>query len=376
MRASELRSIDEAQLSDGTRVLLRLDLNIPCRNGVVQNDYRIKRVFPTLRKLAKSRCRTTILSHLGADVGETLRPVFEYLKKSFSISFAPDLASGEQQAALISDGNFLLIENIRRESGEMENDETFAKRLSTLWHLYINDAFAVSHRAHASVVGVSKFLPSFAGFLVLDEVRELSISFDPPRPALFILGGAKFETKLPLLLKFLDRYDRAFVGGALANDIFKARGVVIGSSLVSTHALNLKVISERTNLRTPLDFVVQRGERHFIAEALGVSEGDRIVDSGPKTGEFLHELVNQSKFVLWNGPLGEYQKGFAAHTEELAKIIADGAAHSIVGGGDTITAIEKLGLFDRFGFVSTGGGAMLEFLANETLVGLEVLKKS
>src|SRR3989338_6796890 len=336
MRASELRSIDEAQLSDGTRVLLRLDLNIPCRNGVVQNDYRIKRVFPTLRKLAKSRCRTTILSHLGADVGETLRPVFEYLKKSFSISFAPDLASGEQQAALISDGNFLLIENIRRESGEMENDETFAKRLSTLGHLYINDAFAVSHRAHASVAGGSNFLPSFAGFLVLDEVRELSISFDPPRPALFILGGAKFETKLPLLLKFLDRYDRVFVGGALANDIFHAMGLEVGTSLVSTIAPNLSTIINRPNLRIPLDVLVQREWEEHALEPEKVKMSDRIVDAGLKTVMLLEQFVSESSFVLWNGPLGVYQEGFVVGTHQFAKAMIRSKAISVVGGGDTI----------------------------------------
>jgi len=376
MQASELRSIDAAPLKRGTRVLLRLDLNVPCRDGAVYDDYRITRSMPTMKRVSEAGCRTVIVSHLDPESSSTLRPVFEYLKRSFSMAFAPALSDAEAMSKDIPDGGFLLVEDIRREAGEKENDPVLAKRLAALADIFISDAFAVSHRSHASVVGVPKLLPSFAGLLIAEEITQLSVALHPPAPSLFVLGGAKFETKLPLLLKFLDRYTRVFVGGALSNDIFHAMKLPVGSSLVSPLAPDLSTIIGRPNLRTPIDVTVDRGGVSLVVKPELVEEGDRIVDAGPKTASLLEEFADESVFALWNGPLGEYQNGHSEQTVAFARAMAGSGARSVVGGGDTVASIEKLGVMDKFNFVSTGGGAMLEFLAKETLPGLEALKES
>lgn len=376
MTFNDLKSIDEAPLTKGKRVLLRLDLNVPCRDGRVYDDYRIKRSLQTVKRLSDSGCRTVIVSHIDPESGDSLRPVFEYLKDVIPVAFAESLPAAETKAAKIADGSFLLIEDIRREKGEKTNDPELAKRLAVLGDLYVNDAFAVSHRKHASIVGVPKLLPAYAGLLIIEEVKNLSTAFDPPPPSLFVLGGAKFETKLPLLMKFLDRYTRVFVGGALSNDIFAAMGLQVGTSLISPLAPDLSTIAGKANLRTPIDVIVQRGEVAMTLKPEGLSPQDRIVDAGEKTGQLLEEFADESQFVLWNGPLGEYQNGFDAQTKSFARSIAGSGAKSVIGGGDTVAAVERQGLLDHFTFVSTGGGAMLEFLGQETLPGLEALAKS
>jgi len=369
------KSLAEANLLPGSKVIARVDFNVPCVEGKVANDYRIKRVLPTLELLMKAGCKTVLISHLDRDSGDSLLPVAEYLSEWIPIEFAASLAEAEIKSPGLSEGTFLLIENIRKESGERENDEVFAQRLSKLGDFFVNDAFAVSHRTHASVTGIPKFLPSFAGLLLVEEIEHLVPALNPPQSALFVLGGAKFETKLPLLMKFLKRYTRVFVGGALANDIFQAMGLEVGASLVSPMAPDLGAIINQPNLRIPLDVAIERGGTVSFVEPPSVSPVDRIVDLGPKTGELLEQFASESEFILWNGPLGVYQEGRVVGTQSFAKAVARNPGKSVVGGGDTIAAIEKLGLMEKFGFVSTGGGAMLEFLANETLPGIEALKK-
>ncbi len=374
MAKNELKPIKDAKLSRGMQVVLRLDLNVPCMNNVVQNDFRIKRILPTLEMLKEAGCKTVIISHIDADSGNTLAPIAKYLSSNFFVVFAESLDAGEKLAAQISEGGFVLVENIRRELGEMENGENFSRRLAALGDIYVNDAFAVSHREHASIVGVPKILPSYIGTLFEEEIKQLSLAFLPERPALFVLGGAKFETKLPLLLKLLNRYDRVFVGGALANDIFRTMGLEVGESLVSPIAADLKTIVNNPNLRIPLDVVVKRDGATETVSPEAVRTSDYIVDLGIKTVELLEQFASESKFILWNGPLGLYQDEFMTGTEQFAKSVARSGARSIIGGGDTIAAVEKLGLSEKFSFISTGGGAMLEFLANETLPGIEALK--
>ena len=375
MQANKLPSLLDAPLSAGTRVLLALDLNVSCKDGKVTDTFRIEKVLPTLEYLSKKGCRTMIISHMGSDGSRTLAPIAEFLKKTFKILFANSLSEAREMSATLSNGEFLLLENIRREAGEMANDPELAKRLASLADIYVNEAFSVSHRAHSSLVGVPKLLPSFAGFQFIEEVEKLSTALKPIHPSLFVLGGAKFETKLPLLMKFLNRYDRVFVGGALANDLFRAMGVSVGDSLVSERTLDLKVVTENPSVRLPLDFLVQKGPVTVVTPPEALGKGERVVDSGPKTAEFLAELAAESKFILWNGPLGEFERGFSERTLAFARAVAESGAHSIVGGGDTISAIQSLNMLEKFDFVSTGGGAMLDFLANETLPGIEALKK-
>ncbi len=370
----DLAQIVDAPLWEGTNVLLRLDLNVPCQGGRVVNDYRIKRALPTLQFLIERKCKTVIVSHIESEGNDTLLPIFDYLKERCAISFARTLDEAQRVKDGLAAGGVLLLENIRQESGEKKNDPLLARRLAALADVYISDAFAALHRAHASIVGVPRLLPSFAGFLVLDEVRHLSIALTPPRPAAFIIGGGKIETKLPLVSKFLDSYDQVFVGGALANDIFRAQGLSIGGSLVSSMPIDNAIV-HKPNLSIPSDVTISDGTKSALVDLSPLAPSARITDAGPQTNNFLATLVNKSAFVLWNGPLGEYEKGFSESTDFLARAIATSGATSVLGGGDTIAAVEKLGLLDRFGFVSTGGGAMLEFLDKETLPGLEVLRK-
>ncbi|HEY4496269.1 MAG TPA: phosphoglycerate kinase [Candidatus Paceibacterota bacterium] len=356
----------------GKKVLLRLDLNVPIKDDKVVDDFRIRKILPTLELLHYAGARTIILSHLEGKGGDSLRPVWQELIKKFTVSFSADLSELAKNAGDLEDGNFTLLENLRVNVGEKANDENFAKKLASFGEIFVNEAFAVSHRAHASIVGLPKLLPSFAGPLFAEEVRELSGALKPDRPALFILGGAKFETKLPLLKKFISLYDLVFVGGALANDFFKAQGFNIGSSLVSKTSLNLASLVE-SNLHLPNDAIVRNAVAISTKALDKISQGEKIVDAGPNTVEILRKLVSRVQFILWNGPLGEYEAGFDNGTKNLATLIAQSQAKSVVGGGDTVTAITALGLEDKFSFVSTGGGAMLDFLANETLPGLQSL---
>jgi phosphoglycerate kinase len=267
-----------------------------------------------------------------------------------------------------------LLENLRFDEGEKKNDPKFAKALASLGDIYVNDAFSVSHRSHASVVGIPALLPSYAGFQLEREVTNLSKAFSPSHPFLFILGGAKFDTKLPLLSKFIKIADWVFVGGALATDIFKAKGYEVGKSFVSEGDFGLDEYKDNQNLLLPIDLVNQDKK---IVKPENFGKEDSSMDCGPETITMLKEKINSAKMILWNGPLGVYEKGFRDGTLGLAKAIADNHGRgliSLVGGGDTVAAIAENNDDDKFTFVSTAGGAMLDFLANGTLPGIDVLQ--
>lgn len=351
------KTLGEVPLARGTRVLLTSDLNVPLVDGEVADAYRITRARRTLDFLRERGARTLLVSH-RSDTSETLRPVFAYLKKELPIVFADTLAEAQALLTEAPEGSFVLLENIRRFPGEIENSEAFARDLASLAEVYVNEAFSASHRAHASIIGVPRILPHYAGFLFAEEVAHLSRAFTPPHPALVIIGGAKFETKLPLVKKFLDIADSVFICGALANDVFKARGDEVGRSLTSSVPIPEEIV-RHLKLRVPPDVV---------------RVGERIVDAGAESIAELGTLIRAARFVLWNGPLGEYQSGRYESTEAVARMIAESKAESIIGGGDTLAVVSRLGLLERFSFVSTGGGAMLQFLADGTLQGLEALR--
>jgi phosphoglycerate kinase len=283
----------------------------------------------------------------------------------------------------MKDRDVLLFENLRINEGEKNppagGDDGFAKKLSQMADIYVNDAFSVSHRAHASIVGVPKFLPSYGGPLLRKEIENLSKAFNPERPFVFILGGAKFDTKLPIIKKYIQKADNIFVGGALANNFFRAMGVQTGTSLVAEGDFGEKEMLESKSLKNPVDVTVKgSGNDLHFKNLEEISKDDYIGDVGPKTIELLKEITKDAKTIVWNGPLGNFEAGFNDKTEQLAEIIAE-LSHSngcttIIGGGDTISSIQKLGILDKFSFVSTGGGAMLDFLVEETLVGIEALK--
>ena len=381
-----MKTLDQANIKASTRVLLRADFNVAMQNGKVVDDFRIRKTLQTLDFLKKKGANVVMVSHIDAVAGSkdkpTLKPVIEALNKlGFSCTFAETIEDAVKKSEEQEEG-FVLLENIRNYSGETANDPAFAVQLATLGNIYVNDAFSVSHRAHASIVGVPKLLPHFAGFQLALEVKNLSLAFNPSHPFLFILGGAKFETKLPLVEKFLDKADTIFIGGALANDLFKAKGFEVGRSTISQASNDFDGLLSNIKIILPIDVVVDSVGEQKILEPDKVSKDEKILDAGPKTLVLLEEKIDAAKFILWNGPLGNYENGYKEPTHEMARMVAEATekgAKSIVGGGDTLAAIAELkqigseSLEEAFTFVSTGGGAMLDFLAKGTLPGIEAL---
>ena len=379
---NKLPTIEDAGDIAGKYVLLRLDLNTPIIDGKVADPYRIDQAIPTIDILRLKKAKIIIIAHTEAqDKGQnntTLWPMFDYLNGFVKVQFAKDLFSTEtvKLVADMEEGDVLMLENLRQDAGEKANDPVFAKKLAQYADLYVNDAFSVSHRKHASVVGVTEYLPSYAGPLFLNEVENISKAFTPTHPFVFILGGAKFDTKLPLIQKYLDKADSVVVAGALANNVFKAQGFEIGTSLVSEGEFGISEMLKNPKFVAPVDVTIKKSNNSLsLKKANEVSFDEYIGDLGPETLEHVEELVKKASLVVWNGPLGNYEAGFFDKTEQLAQIIADSKATSIVGGGDTLASIEKLGLMNKFAFVSTAGGAMLDFLVNETLPGIEALSK-
>lgn len=378
-----MRSVRDIPRLDGIPVLVRAALNVPVAEGKVVNDFRLRQALPTIEFLRQQHARVILLGHIGDRGTETLAPVREALERLIGkVSFCPVTVGAAARAAVreLAPGGVLVLENTRRNVGETKNDPAFAQALAELADVFVMDAFDVCHRTHASVVGVPEFLPSYAGFQVLREVEELSKALTPARPSLAILGGAKFATKEPVLTRLLERYDRVFVGGALANDFMVARGLSVGSSLVSKNPdqLALSTLLKHPKLMLPLDEVVSDPdagpESQQVVSIGGVPVDKAVRDDGPATVAALSALAAKAKTVLWNGPLGLYEKGFSAATHDLARALAASGAYTILGGGDTVAAVEELGITDRFSFISTGGGAMLDLIAKGTLPGLEAIK--
>jgi phosphoglycerate kinase len=369
-----MKSIREAGSLKGRRVLVRADLNVPVHNGKVMNDFRIRKTMPLLRFLHDCGARTVVISHIGEEGQETLAPVADELKKCCSLAFVPDTlgrAAADAVAAL-RDGEALLLENLRTLPGEETNDPVCAKKLAAYGDVYVNEAFSASHRAHASIVGIPRHLSAYSGIQFESEMRHLSVALRPPRPSLVILGGIKFETKIPLAQKFLDIADIVFVGGALANPLFAAQGFRVSASVLPEKPLDVGDMLTHENLMLPLDV----GGEGFVKRPEELSEDDTIRDTGPETVAALESVIGESAFVLWNGPIGDYERGFRERNETLARIIAESNVQSIVGGGDTVASIANLGLEDKFTFVSTAGGAMIQFLSDGTLPGILALEES
>lgn len=367
----------------GKRVLLRLDLNVTLSDeGTVEDDFRIQKILPTIRFFREAGARTILLSHIGRGKDDSLLPVFDYLGSKVPLSFAPDLSEATvvQSIQTLKDGDVLLLENLRRNDGEENNDIVFAERFAQFADCYVNDAFATSHRKHASIVSLPKLLPAYAGPLFESEIAHLSTVFHPPKPFLFILGGAKFETKLPLIERFIKSADTCFIGGALAHPFFLEKGYALGASLLPNARQNIAPLFASENLLLPLDVSgIDANGALFTKKPIELSTGDRILDAGPETLQVLKEKIHEARFVLWNGPIGDYLiPGFGKGTETVVHLLAERHfkdGELVVGGGDTAAVISHLRKEKEFPFISTGGGAMLEYLAMGTLPGIEALKK-
>lgn len=372
-----MKSIKEIEGLSGKRVLLRVDFNLTIKDGKVVDDFRVKKSLPTIEYLHKKGAIVILISHLGDKDALSMKPVADKLKKYIpKLHFISTPIFSDETEQKIKDakkGDIILLENLRNEVGEKKNSPSFARALSRYGEVYVNDAFAVSHRPHASIIGVTKYLPGYAGLQMLDEIKHLSNSFKPQHPFLFILGGAKFETKIPLIKKFLRDADQVFIGGALANDFFKAKGYEVGLSLVDNSSFQITSLMKHKNLVLPPDVKVIKGNKARFVKPSYVEKDENIVDLGPMSIELLKGMIEKAKFILWNGPLSKAGASDDS-TESILKLIAKSGAESIVGGGDTIIYVSKLKLESKLGFVSTGGGATLDFLAKGTLPGIKVLK--
>lgn len=374
-----MKSIKDIENLKGKRVIVRVDFNVPQDNdGKIVDDFRIKSALPTIEYLQKKGAIIILVAHIGDGAEKSLKPVAVRLKKYLpNIKFIESSIFSDETkkiTGMLKNGDVALFENLRKELGEKTNSPSFARGLSRFGDIYVNDAFSVSHRVHASVVGITKYLPSYAGLQLVDEINNLSKAFSPKHPFLFILGGAKFETKIPLIKKFLRDADHVFIGGAIANDFFKGKGYEVGQSLVSDGMVQVKSFFKNKNLVIPTDVIVSKGSTSRDIKPSEVVHDECIVDIGKDSVNVLKDLIEKASFVLWNGPLGKYEGGFGSATENVLKILSKSKALSIVGGGDTVALITKLKLKDKIGFVSTGGGATLDFLAKGTLPGIKALK--
>ncbi|MCX8016220.1 MAG: phosphoglycerate kinase [Patescibacteria group bacterium] len=372
------------------KILLRVDYNVDLdEKGKIISDFRLRASLETINFLLKySAQKIIIVSHLGRPEGKekklSLEPIAKHLEKLLKkrVVFLGDCIGNEIKNTINnSKEKIFLLENLRFYKEEENNDELFAQKLADLADIYINDAFGVSHRLNASVAAITKFLPSYAGFLMKKEVENLSkIKDDAVSPFVIVLGGAKISTKLPLIKAFLNKADYILLGGGLANTFWKAWGFNVGKSLVEEkmieEAKNLG--SQKAELILPGDLIVasdfndKNGKTKEIGE---IKEKDIIVDIGPVATQTFVNIIKNAQTILWNGPMGYWEnKKFRDGTEKIAKAIAKNKNFTVVGGGETLTAIEELGLLDEYHFVSTGGGAMLDFLSSNELSALKFLQ--
>ncbi len=371
-----MKKISECPDVVGTYVIVRSSCNVPLKDGVVQNSYRLKRAIPTLQYLSDAGAKVIVIAHIGRDETDTLKPVLAAFQEFIPMQWGGVIGTDEFIVAreAMQNGDIILAENLRQFAGESDNDTNFAQLLANQADIYVNDAFDNIHRDHASMVTLPTLLPAYAGLTLAEEVTELSKAMEPVSPSLLILGGAKFETKMPLVEKYLDLYDHVFVTGALLNDILKAEGREVGKSLVSDISLKRADFLSNAKLIHAVDVVVQSERGLRMCSVMEVQSDEKITDMGPMTIAALAPYIKDAATILWNGPLGLYESGVAGGTHEVAKLIAAAPGFSIIGGGDTVAAIEDLGLNDQFGFVSIGGGAMLTLLEHGTTLALDALE--
>lgn len=391
LRKATIREVDVS----GRRVLVRVDFNVPLEGGRIVDDTRIREALPTIRDLVARGAKVILLTHVGRPDGQVdeafrttplARRLSELLGKP--VGYLDDCVGPavEAEIARMRNGDVVMLENVRFHAGETKNDSAFARQLASLGDIFVNDAFGTAHRAHASTVGVTRYLPGVAGLLMQREIEMLGrILTDPPRPLVAVIGGAKISTKLGVLQTLIERVDQLCIGGAMACTFFKAQGLGVGRSLVeddqleNARSLLASSAGARRSLTLPIDVVVaaeaKRGIATRIVEVSAIPDDLRVLDVGPRTVEQFLALCRGAAAVVWNGPLGVYEvPPFDQGTAVLARGLADAGAQTIIGGGDLVGALQELHLADRMSFVSTGGGATLEFLEGRTLPGIAALR--
>ena len=392
LHKATIRDVDVA----GKRVLVRVDFNVPMEGRRIVDDSRIRASIPTIKDLVERRARVILMTHLGrpdGQVDEAYRttPLAKRLSELLgrSVSHLDDCVGPAVEAAVraMRDGEIVMLENVRFHPGETKNDPVFAKQLAALGDLYVNDAFGAAHRAHASTVGIAQYLPAVAGLLMEREIKTLGrIMVDPPHPLVAIIGGSKISTKIGVVRSLLQRVDRLCIGGAMACTFFKAKGLEMGRSLVEEDQLDVarsllaSAGQSSGTLVLPLDAVIASEARPGVkvqTVAIDAVPADmKVLDVGPMTVERFLQTCDGAHAIVWNGPLGVYEvPPFDRGTDALAEGLAGSDAETIIGGGDLVAALQKQHLADRMSFVSTGGGATLEFLEGKILPGIAVLRE-
>ncbi|PWM00044.1 MAG: phosphoglycerate kinase [Clostridiales bacterium] len=423
------KTIEDIDVS-GKKVLVRCDFNVPLKDGEITSDKRIVEALPTIRYLLDKGCKVILCSHLGkphnvltegfgltkkekkkleelpadqqaaakADMLKkamadkekfSLRPVAARLNEYLDgkVTFATDIVGGDAKAkiAALKGGDAVLIENVRFDAREEKNDPEFSKELASLAEIYVNDAFGSAHRAHASTAGVAAYLPAVCGYLIQKEISVMGAALDnPKRPFVAILGGAKVSDKIGVINNLMEKVDTLIIGGGMAYTFFAAMGNTVGTSLCETDRIEdakemmKKARAKGVNFLIPVDNVVGReydeNTTHMVIYSDSIPDGWMGLDIGPVTQELFSKTIEGSGTVVWNGPMGVSEwKNFAAGTESVAKAVAESGAISIIGGGDSAAAVEKLGFADKMTHISTGGGASLEFLEGKELPGIACL---
>lgn len=391
MDKKTVRDLDVA----GKKVLVRVDFNVPLNDkGEITDDTRITASLPTIQYLLEQKAAVILMAHLGRPKGQvkpelSLAPVAKHLGKLLGkkILFAPDCVGEAAQAAAskLKPGHILLLENLRFHKEEEKNDMDFAEKLASLADLYVNDGFGVSHRAHASVEGVTHFLPAAAGFLLEKEIQYVGQAVtNPLHPFVAIIGGAKVSDKIGVISNLLDKVDTMLIGGGMANTFLAAQGYKMGKSLVEEDKLDLakellaKAKKNKVNMLLPTDLVMAAAfapdAEHVTEKVKNLNQAYMALDIGAETSKAYAEALADAKMIVWNGPMGVFEMdAFCKGTEAVAKAVAKSRATSIVGGGDSVAAIEKLGLAKRITHISTGGGASLEYLEGKVLPGVAAL---
>lgn len=397
---SSFRTLDQADVAS-KRVLLRVDLNLPMENGRISDATRIERIVPTIKELSGKGARIILLAHFGRpkngpDSENSLKPVAAALGEHVgqSVAFAADCIGPvtEDAVSALKDGQILLLENTRFHKGEEKNDKAFVAELAKLGDLYVNDAFSAAHRAHASTEGLAHVLPAFAGRGMQAELDALTAALETPkRPVAAVVGGAKVSTKLELLGNLSKKVDYIIIGGGMANTFLAAQGKKVGKSLCEKDLIDtaLSVIAQAKaggcEIVLPVDAVVAKEFKahadHRVVDVDHVLDDEMILDLGPKSASRVDAILRDCKTLVWNGPFGAFElQPFDAGTNEVALVAADltaaGSLVTVAGGGDTVSALNQSGAAERFTYISTAGGAFLEWLEGKSLPGVEALRQA